>query len=240
MNHPSSTDLPTTAPPLTLCIPQDSKRFYFPQVPDREQPKADAYTAVWPTGNSGNTASAYAEIAVAMLNKLSRNANASGAAWPHHQVVAITSPGSGDGKTDLLLELAPQLAQRMPAGLLVVDACSHKPDLTAQLKLPASTKARQSTLIYSTNHARLNVLPVPAVDRPQEIGLEWIEQWREDWLLTILDMPSLADNAAAMIPYCDAVYLVVRLGYTSRRAIADSARAIYRCGGTLLGCLAIR
>ena len=48
-------------------------------------------------------------------------------------VVALTSPGDGDGKTGLLLALAPQLAHRIAGGILVVDANFRKPDLTARL-----------------------------------------------------------------------------------------------------------
>ena len=52
-------------------------------------------------------------------------------------ILAFSSPGDGDGKTSLLLSLAPELAKRTAAGVLAVDASFRKPDLTARLAISA-------------------------------------------------------------------------------------------------------
>ena len=68
----------------------------------------------------------------------------------------------------------------------------------------------------------------------------WIEHLREGWPLVLVDMPSLEHvESAAMMRRCDGVYLVVRLGHTARRAVAEAARVIERSGGRLLGCVVV-
>ncbi len=42
-----------------------------------------------------------------------------------------------------------------------------------------------------------------------------------------------------MLRRCDGVYLVVRLGHTARRAVADAVRVIAHSGGRLLGCVVV-
>ena len=57
----------------------------------------------------------------------------------------------------------------------------------------------------------------------------------------ILDAPSLAHaEAAPLARCCDGAYLVVRLGHTARRAVAEAARALRAKGGRLLGCLVVK
>jgi len=67
----------------------------------------------------------------------------------------------------------------------------------------------------------------------------WIEELREGWSLVLLDMASLAHaEVAPLLGHCDGTYLVVRLGYTPRRAVTEAARVIRTVGGRLLGCVA--
>jgi Mrp family chromosome partitioning ATPase len=166
------------------------------------------------------------------------------------RMVLFTSPDDGDGKTGLLLALAPELAKRAGGSVLVVDANFRNPELTAQLHAPTDGTADQPILIYPTNLPRLSVLPAPAASnnaarspqQPPSRGFDPTanEELRDGWSLVLVDTPSLAHpEVAPMVQRCDGVYLVVRLGYTARRAVADAARLIRAHGGHLLGCVAV-
>ncbi len=246
-------------PPATGSMPQTSsagllRRFSFPalQEPSEGQPLMESPKAVWPNPIDTETAQACAEIAEAILHLMPLN---------HSQVVAITSPSDGDGKTSLVLGLAPQLALRTAGEVLVVDTNFHQPELSSRITLPARVPTDQSSLVYPTNHARLSVMPAPhAGETVQWLGGAggqrpmlpqpgppylrshqfWVEDLREGWPLVLLDMPSLAQaETAPLACCCDGVFLVVRLGHTARRAIADASYLVRSSGSRLLGCIAV-
>jgi Mrp family chromosome partitioning ATPase len=214
------------------------ERFRFPQLPAPlpDVPATTAVRADWPECSDTETLRACAATAEEMLRE-----------WPlsHPTVVGLTSPVDGDGKTSLLLGLAPQLAKQVARSILAVDAHRTKPDLTAQLRLPASPTSARAPLIYPTNLPRLHVLPASAGQAKAKplasLGDPlWFEDLREGWPLVLLDMASLVHpEAAALARGCDGVYLVVRLGHTPRRAITEAARVLRDVGGQLLGCLVI-
>jgi Mrp family chromosome partitioning ATPase len=207
----------------------DVERFTFPALPEPkpDMPLSEAVKAMWPACGDTETCRACAAIAEAIIQQLTSHRST---------VVAITSPGDGDGKTSLLISLAPQLAKRVTTSVLVLDTHFHKPDLTARLKLPPSGSASSTATIYPTQLPRLHVLPAAA--RPAKAA--WFEDLRETWPLVLLDLPSLAHpEAAALASFCDCAYLVVRLGHTGRRAVADAARLIRDAGGRLLGSIVV-
>jgi Mrp family chromosome partitioning ATPase len=233
----------TPLPPSSFFVPDSTpSRFFFPLISDpAERPPTDAAPSiVWPDHRDTKTASACAVMADGIVRQLSGNEITSTLTWKRHQVVAWTSPGEGDGKTDLLLALAPSLAERITGGILVVDANPYKPSLTKRLNVPKGNNLQQKPLIYPTNRNRLNVMPISPSIRSHGFDDCWMEKLREGWPLTVLDMASLADpRAVSLACRCDGVYLTVRLGYTSRRAITEATRLIHHAGGRLLGCLAI-
>jgi len=155
------------------------------------------------------------------------------------RVVAFTSPSEGDGKTSLLIALAPLLVTRIAGSILVVDANSRRPSLAARLNRPADQQAQGSALIYPTSLPRLSFLAAP--QQPSQcLDGRWIAELREGWSLVLLDMASLTHaEVAPLARYCDGVYLVVRLGHTARRAVAEAARVIRGVGGRLLGCAVV-
>jgi hypothetical protein len=134
----------------------------------------------------------------------------------------------------------PQLLSRVAGGILVVDANPDSVSLTTRLELPEGHPAGGSLLIYPTNLPRLNVLPAAAKLPSRGWDRSWIAELREGWSLVLLDLPSLLHpEVASLAECCDGVYLVVRLGHTSRRGVAKAARTIRRSGGRLLGCVVI-
>jgi len=209
-----------------------ASRFAFPEIPEprrqRSQPKSPR--AIWPDALDDDAETACAKAVNGMLHHISLE---------RHTVVGLTSPRDGDGKTSAAVALAPQLAGCIAGNLLAVDANRRNRGLTSRLILPADESAgAASSLIYPTNFRRLSVLPAIGQTPPQRPDY-WIEELRESWLLTLLDLPSLAHpEAVSLARLCDGVFLIARLGYTPRRAVSQAARMI-RAGGRLLGCLVI-
>lgn len=211
------------------------ERFTFPALPQLTEPElpAESSTVAWPKCNDAEVARACATTADAIVHQFSLE---------RPRVVLFTSPCDGDGKTSVLVALAPQLARRIEGSILVADANLGKPDLTLRLSLPAADANARSVLIYPTNLPRLSVLPAhrPAGPRFQGFDRSWLDELREAWPLVLLDAASLTHaEVAPMVSCCDGVYLVVRLGYTPHRAVAEAARVIHRSGGRLLGCVVV-
>jgi Mrp family chromosome partitioning ATPase len=239
--------------PLAFDIqPFPIARFAFPAIAEPpESPAAEGPQMVWPDCRNPQVAAACNGTADAIVRWLASEPDASVCPLNRHAVIAITSPCDGDGKTSLLLTLAPCLAKRVAGGTLVVDANTGKPDLTARLALsaaavqpsPQSThgSARHELLVYPTTVARLSVLPASAGQRSGGFDPSLIDELREGWPLVLLDVPSLVhEEAVSLIGCCSGVYLAVRLGHTPRSAVARAARTIRRAGGRLLGCVVIQ
>jgi Mrp family chromosome partitioning ATPase len=212
-----------------------AERFAFPALPQLPEVDllAESSAVAWPKCNDAEVARACATMADGILHLFSLERS---------RVVLFTSPSDGDGKTSVLVALAPQLARRIEGSILVADANPRKPDLTSRLSLPAAEASSRSVLIYPTNLPHLSVLPVrrPVVPEFQGFDRSWLDELREAWPLVLLDAASLAHpEVAPMASCCDGVFLVVRLGYTPQRAVAEAARVIRGSGGRLLGCVVV-
>lgn len=194
-------------------------------------PPSPAPTAVWPTCERPETVRACAETAEAIYRRLQSSGST---------ILALTSPGDGDGKTNLMVGMAPELAKRA-GGLLAIDADSLKPDLSLRVILPERNLTTASnSLIYPTNRSELSLLPNMGGGCSSNWDREWFDDLRDRWKLVLLDTPSLEHaEPSPLMRYCDGVYLVVRLGYTARRAVAESVRAIRARGSRLLGSITI-
>ena len=161
-------------------------------------------TPIWPKCDCTEAVRAGVKLAKAVCGRLPSD---------RPSVVALTSPGDGDGKTTLVEILAPELASRTSGGALAVDADFRKSDLTARLAIPATANPVGSSLIYPTDLAGLNVLPMSRQRQSRGADAAWIEEMRESWPLMILDMASLEHaETAPVLRHCDGVCLVVRLG----------------------------
>jgi Mrp family chromosome partitioning ATPase len=238
--------------PLPLEIsPFPIARFAFPAIVEPEGPEAPQ--VVWPRCGDAQIAAACQAAADTILCSLSSEPDVPVCPLSHHAVIAITSPGDGDGKTSTVLTLAPYLAKRIAGGTLVVDANTDKPDLTARLAMSALRRGvsatspatrgpmRNELLVYPTTVERLSVLPASAGQRTGGFDLSLIDELQEGWPLVLLDMPSLArEESASLVGCCSGVYLAVRLGHTPRSAVARAARMIRQSGSRLLGCVVIR
>jgi Mrp family chromosome partitioning ATPase len=201
-------------------------RYAFPKLPpqQKEPPKIH-----WPTCEDKEEARACAKAARKIEAQMSSRRPA---------MLGFTSPRDGDGKTSLLLGMAPALAARTEGGILVVDANFNKPDLTTRLTTSLPQTADGPALILPTDQQRLSVFL--QATRRLESAAAWMNGLRERWSRVLLDLPSLERaEATSLLCYCTGIYLVVRLGHTPRIAISEAARLIPRCGGKLLGCLVV-
>jgi Mrp family chromosome partitioning ATPase len=232
-NALTSSDLPLPSAPVILPLPSEVgfvRRFAFPKVSEpRESPAAKSSEVIWPSCNDAELSRTCGKAADGLLHRLSLD---------HPTIIGFTSPSDGDGKTRFLLDFAPQLAERLDRGVLVVDANFRRPKLAARLGIVAEEAAGSTALIYPTNVPRLHILTASSAPRAYGHQSAWLGELRDAWPLTLLDMASLAYPETAMTArLCDGVYLVVRLGRTSQRAIKESARVLRRVGGRLLGCI---
>ena len=232
---PRSFDTPS---PTILRIPgrdaenvSSPRRFVFPKLPPPSAPSVadDSTGIVWPVCDSPAVVRACAELAAAIHWRL----------VPDRSVVlALTSPGDDDGKTDLARFLAPELVQRTSGDVLVVDADFCKADLSRQLTTAQATEAcGDASAIHPTSLPGLYFQPNSPIE---DISPGCIQAWRRRWPLVLLDVPSLEHaEPTPLMRRCDGVYLVVRLGHTARRAVTEAAQAIYVRGGRLLGCVLV-
>lgn len=187
--------------------------------------------AIWPTCDCTESVQAGVKLAAAVVRRLPVD---------RPSVLALTSPGDGDGKTSLMAVLAPELAKQTSSSVLAVDADFRKASLTSQLTISAGRTAHGASVIYPTDRAGLSVLPMSHHRECRGADADWIEEMRDSWPLVLLDMASLRyGETSPVLRHCDSVCLVVRVGYTARRAVAEAARVISACGGRLLGCVVV-
>lgn len=210
------------------------ERFTFPALSDAQaDDKAAAPTVAWPRCDETETMVACATTADRLLRRLS----------PRTPVLlGMTSPCDGVGVTSLLVGMAPELAARGWGDVLVVDAHLRKADLTQRLNLPDGELSERPMTVHRTNVSRLFVLPTSVqMELPNgRLDRDWIGPLRRDWSLVLLDLPSLEHRDTASIAHdLDGILLTIRLGQTSKRAVAESARVIRGAGGRLVGCIAI-
>lgn len=159
------------------------------------------------------------------------------------RVLLVTSPGSGDGKTVTVANLALTMAQEFQRQVLLIDAdlrsarlhsclgISREPGLSDVLTGAASL---DEALVSISEH-RLIALPAGKMhDRPAELlGSEPMRRLMEglarrfDRVLVDTTAAHFAD-AGVLEPIADGVLLVVRAGRTSRPAIARALGLVPR------------
>jgi Mrp family chromosome partitioning ATPase len=238
---------PVIIPMRSAADTAPQRRFAFPELgePPAESPAGgEGPRVAWPDAARPETARAYAEVAQAIRWRLSAD---------HPAAVAITSPGAGDGKTSLVIGLAPELARRTAGGVLVVDADFHGSGFSGRCRMSFPSRpgrldelgnSSYNALIWPTSVPGLNVLPNPP--RPQSRGVgphwepAWIAQLRDRWPLVLLECASLEHaETTSLVRHCEGVYVVVRFGHTARRAVVEAGRVVRAAGGRLLGCVAV-
>jgi capsular exopolysaccharide synthesis family protein len=164
------------------------------------------------------------------------------------QVLLITSPGAGEGKSTISLELATVLAQQ-GARVLLIEADLRRPVLSQRMGIQneiSLSSALSNQACFPTpekiqNVPALSVLcsgdtpPFPAelLGSPRMQNL--LSQWKRQYDFIVLDGPPVlpVTDAIVLSQRCDAVLLVSRYGQTERKALKRSYEALLRqapCG----------
>ena len=156
------------------------------------------------------------------------------------QVVAVTSPGIGDGKTTTAINLAGALAQSASARVLLVDMDLRRPAVARRLGLAGSKRALVDALLDSgltlgdtvepLAYFNLSVLPAgkPAV-APYELlkspRLEaLLDEARQRYDYIVLDTPPFVPvpDCRVIAKYVDGFLTVVAAHRTPRSALAQT------------------
>ena len=151
------------------------------------------------------------------------------------QVLAITSPTAGCGKTLTAINLALSVARQPECSALLVDMDLQKPQVARRLGIPCETGLLgllegHATLpdVLIRAHAGRHQLTVLPTERATAESSEWmasramqsvIQEIRRDFRSStiVLDMPPmlLGDDVIALLPQIDCVLLVTAAGMTT-------------------------
>ena len=153
------------------------------------------------------------------------------------RVIAVTSPGAGDGKTLTSINLAGVLARESDAKILLVDADLRRSSVSAQLGLEpgapgladliAGGKKSLAELIRRPDTCGFDVLPAGSSSRSvqklfrAERFTQILAEARERYDYVLLDTPPLVPvyDAAVLARQVDGVILVVAAAKTPRKLL---------------------
>ena len=163
-------------------------------------------------------------------------------------VVLISSAHPGDGKTWMAINLALSLSAESDLDVLLVDADFGKPDVCAQLGLPAGPGLMDALtdpsvdvaqLVMRTDIPSLSVLPagrqvnndteVLASDRTRAV-LDRLVEGHPRRIILLDSPPALAASAASELArHVGLVLMVVRADRTSDVALRDAVHLLAAC-----------
>jgi capsular exopolysaccharide synthesis family protein len=168
------------------------------------------------------------------------------------RVVAVSSPGVGDGKTITAINLAGALAQAADARVLLVDADLRRPSVAGLLALGGSDGPGLVNVILdpalTLEHVvrprppfNLSVIPAgPAPPSPYEVLKsprlgKLLEEARRHYDYIVLDVPPLCpvQDCRAIAHWVDGFLLVVAAHHTPRRLVKKALNVVER--GKILG-----
>lgn len=172
---------------------------------------------------------AYKMLRTQVLQRLNEND------W---NVLAVTSPGIGEGKSLTALNLAASLAMEVDYTVLLVDANIRHPSLHEHLGLEVDTGLSDyllhdtplsELLVHPRGIEHLTLLPggramknsAEMLNSPKMSRLVEEMKNRYDGRIVIFDLPPVlsAADAMAFAPYVDATLLVIEEGKTSRKEL---------------------
>jgi capsular exopolysaccharide synthesis family protein len=167
-----------------------------------------------------------------------------------HQVIQITSPGMGDGKTTLAANLAISIAQSGKR-VLLIDADFRRPRLHRTFGLAGGVglasviigEAVLRTAILETPVPGLAVLPCgPIPPNPAELLTsprfkELLDTIREGFDFVVIDTPPLlaVTDPCVVAPRVDGIYLTLRLSKNGRPQAERAKEILTTLGAKVLG-----
>ena len=157
-------------------------------------------------------------------------------------VILITSPGRGDGKTLTTGNLGLTMAQEHQRRICIVDADLRNPQMHRMFGLPdgpglADVLSGQASLddaLLTLEEHQVTILPAGRVEaHPAELlgttaMRRTIDTLRSQFDCILIDAPAttLLADVGILTPLVDSVLLVVRAGVTSKPAIHEAVAAI--------------
>ena len=175
---------------------------------------------------------AYKMLRTQVLQRLNEN---------NWNVLAVTSPGNGEGKSLTALNLAASIAMEINHTVLLVDANLRHPSLHEHLSLPddpglndylTKDAPLSELLVHPKGIDHLTFLPAGAamlnsaemLNSPKMSHLVDELKNRYAGRIIVFDLPPVlsAADALAFAPYVDAALLVVEEGRTSRHEVENA------------------
>jgi protein-tyrosine kinase len=167
-----------------------------------------------------------------------------------HKVLAITSPGRGEGRSWLAANLATVFAQ-LGMRTLLIDSDMRHPrqhqlfNLNNGLGLSALLTGRAGREIVSRIHPQLRLFVLPAgtlPPNPQELLGRPVfdlvlERFSDQYDFIIMDTPAASDVADAQIvaARADAAIVLARLNHTRQAQLSATMRNLTQSGVNVIG-----
>lgn len=168
-----------------------------------------------------------------------------------HQVLQVTSPNPGDGKSTLAANLAISVAQSGKR-VVLVDCDFRKPRVHKLFSIPAgevglagviSGQGDPAAAIHPSGVPNLDLLPCgPRPTNPAELLSSpqfqvVLDELRKDYELVIVDTPPIlaVSDPAAVAPRVDGVLLVFRMTKKARPAAERAREQLALLGANVLG-----
>jgi capsular exopolysaccharide synthesis family protein len=172
------------------------------------------------------------------------------AAGNSHQIIQVTSPAKGDGKSTLSANLSVAIA-RSGKQVLLVDADMRRPtqhkifakSRDAGLSTVVRGEAELADAIQQTPVANLSLMTSgPRSDNPSELltspqFAELLEVLRDRYDFVIIDTPPLGSvsDPSAVAPRADGVLLTIRIRKNARTSAAQACGKLRELGAKVIG-----
>lgn len=168
-----------------------------------------------------------------------------------HQVIQVTSPNPGDGKSTLTANLATSIAQS-GRKVILIDADFRKPRVhkifglgNAEVGLASviAGEAQLESAIYSCEVPGLSILPCgPRPANPADLLTsalfgEILEEIKKDYDFVLIDTPPLlaVSDPSVVVPRVDGVILTIRMVKNSRPMAEQASERLSILGANVLG-----
>ena len=169
--------------------------------------------------------------------------------------IIVTSCEAGDGKTQLTMQIAQNLANR-GRKIVVVDVDLRRSAMMRRFGIETEGEAvglahylagynTMDEIVYHTSVDGLSIVPIgnhvvnpiPLLNTPEFAQL--LERLAAEYDLVFLDAPpiGLVIDAAEVAQYCDGSILVVHYGQTRRRTLMNAKRQMVQSGCPVIGCI---
>lgn len=167
------------------------------------------------------------------------------------KVIVITSPGAGDGKTTLAINLAISFAQSGEK-VLLIDGDLRKPDITETLNLPRNLRGLQELLsgkdlektVYKAGPNGCHILAADRRNIADAFNLlnktknrEYIKTATAPYDHVIIDTPPVLafPDAILWTKMADGVILASLVNHTSQLDLREAIKRLEQAGANVLG-----